>query len=220
LILFLPIVDIGVQDVYSGSYCLSGCIDGEVSRWREMLIPFLLKGGFMWNITKPMGDSDQSTDQVSVSAPEESGSSERRSDLRRTNPGQSTLIGASIKIKGQISGNEDLIVDGLVEGKIELKNHHLIVGPAGRVKADVSARRVTLRGEIRGNVKGHEMVHIDKTGKMIGDLVTPKIIVEEGAVFTGGIQMGDTQTAEKHSSSNRKKESHAAGTVSENPVKA
>ncbi|HET6371605.1 MAG TPA: polymer-forming cytoskeletal protein, partial [Nitrospiria bacterium] len=161
-----------------------------------------------------------STDEGSSSAPDESRSSERRADLRRTNPGQSTLIGASIKIKGQISGNEDLIVDGVIEGKIDLKNHHLIVGPAGRVKADVSARRVTLRGEIRGNVKGHEMIHIDKTGKMIGDLVTPKIVIEEGALFTGGIQMGETQATEKHPSSSKKKESHAAGIVSENPVKA
>jgi cytoskeletal protein CcmA (bactofilin family) len=174
----------------------------------------------MWNITKPMGDLDQSTDQPSAGAPEESRSSERRSDLRRSNPGQSTLIGASIKIKGQISGNEDLIVDGMIDGKIELKNHHLIVGPAGRIKADVSARRVTIRGEIRGNVRGHEMIQIDKTGKVVGDIVTPKIIIEEGAAFTGGIQMGETQTMEKHSSSSRKKENQSAGTVSENPVKA
>ena len=98
-------------------------------------------------------------------------------------------IGKSLKLKGEITGNEDLYIDGEVEGKVELKANSLTVGPNGNVHAAVSARSITILGRLQGNVKASERTEIRKTGSFGGELVTAQIVIEDGAVFRGSIDI-------------------------------
>ena len=98
-------------------------------------------------------------------------------------------IGKSLKLKGEITGNEDLYIDGEVEGTVELKGNSLTVGPNGNVHADVSARSITILGRLQGNVKARERTEIRKTGSFAGELLTAQIVIEEGSVFRGSIDI-------------------------------
>ena len=98
-------------------------------------------------------------------------------------------IGKSLKLKGEITGNEDLYIDGEVEGRIELKEHSLTVGPNGNVHADVSARSITILGRLQGNVKAGERTEIRKTGSFEGELLTAQIVIKDGAVFRGSVDV-------------------------------
>jgi cytoskeletal protein CcmA (bactofilin family) len=98
-------------------------------------------------------------------------------------------IGKSVVIKGELSGSEDLYVDGEVEGSIELRQHNLTVGPNGRVRASVHAQEVIILGKLDGNVRGDERVQLRKTAVLSGDIVTRRIVIEDGAVFKGSIEV-------------------------------
>jgi cytoskeletal protein CcmA (bactofilin family) len=98
-------------------------------------------------------------------------------------------IGKSVVIKGELSGSEDLYVDGNVEGKIELRNHSLTIGPNGNVKADISAKAVVIQGKLEGNVSASERVDLRKSAVMTGDLVTQRIAIEEGAFLKGKVEV-------------------------------
>jgi cytoskeletal protein CcmA (bactofilin family) len=102
---------------------------------------------------------------------------------------QEARIGKSLSIKGDISGNEDLYVDGEVHGKIDLKGHHVTIGPNGKVHADVTARGITILGHLQGNLRAEEKVSIRQTGTVEGELITVGISIEEGAVFRGSIDI-------------------------------
>jgi cytoskeletal protein CcmA (bactofilin family) len=102
---------------------------------------------------------------------------------------QEARIGKSLSIKGDISGNEDLYVDGEVHGKIDLKAHHVTIGPNGKVHADVTARGITILGHLQGNLRAEEKVSIRQTGTVEGELITAGISIEEGAVFRGSIDI-------------------------------
>ena len=103
--------------------------------------------------------------------------------------GGQALIGKSLKIKGAVSGHEDLYVDGEIEGTVELEENNLTVGPNGIVNADVKARDIKVLGKLTGNVRAGERVEITKTGSVEGDLVTSRIVIEDGAVFRGSIDI-------------------------------
>ena len=98
-------------------------------------------------------------------------------------------------MKGEITGNEDLYIDGEVEGRIELKEHSLTVGLNGKVHADVSARSITILGHLQGNVKAGERTEIRKTGSFEGvdspdcELLTAQIVIKDGAVFRGSVAL-------------------------------
>jgi len=98
-------------------------------------------------------------------------------------------IGKSLLLKAQITGDEDLYVDGQVDGSIELKNHNLTVGINGRVSANISARNVCVEGNLTGNVMATEKVEIRKTGSLQGDLTTGGVTIEDGAYFKGSIDI-------------------------------
>jgi cytoskeletal protein CcmA (bactofilin family) len=98
-------------------------------------------------------------------------------------------IGKSISIKGDLSGNEDLVIEGKVEGKVELPNNQLTVGANGVVKAEISAKSVVVIGRVAGNVKGSERIEIQATGIVEGDVAAPRLVVAEGATVNGSIQM-------------------------------
>ncbi len=98
-------------------------------------------------------------------------------------------IGKSIVIKGDLSGEEDLIVEGKVEGKVQLPNNRLTIGQGGNVMADVHAKSVVVIGRVSGNVSAGERLEIQATGVVEGDVRTPRLAVQEGAVLNGSIEM-------------------------------
>ena len=118
---------------------------------------------------------------ASSGAPGAAGGPERGRNLAQ--------IGKSLKLKGEITGSEDLYIDGQVEGTVELKENSLTVGPNGKVHADVSARSITILGHLQGNVRAGERIEIRKTGSLEGDLSTARIVIEDGAVFRGSIDI-------------------------------
>jgi cytoskeletal protein CcmA (bactofilin family) len=103
-------------------------------------------------------------------------------------------IGKSISIRGDLTGNEDMVIEGKVEGKVDLPNNQLTVGADGSVKAEIHAKSVVIVGHVIGNVTGLERVEIQATGKLEGDVTSPKLIVAEGAHLNGGIQMTSPAT--------------------------
>jgi cytoskeletal protein CcmA (bactofilin family) len=98
-------------------------------------------------------------------------------------------IGKSVVIKGELSGSEDLTIEGQVEGKIELKDHLLTIGPNGRIKAQVFAKTVIVLGEVNGNVSASEKVEIRDGGSVDGDIISPRVAIAEGAHFRGSVDM-------------------------------
>ncbi len=98
-------------------------------------------------------------------------------------------IGPSISIKGDISGEEDLLVEGRVEGAISLAHQSVTVGSGGWVKADIHGRKICVEGEVHGNLHGEEEVVIRKTGKVEGNATAPRVSLENGANFRGSIDM-------------------------------
>ncbi len=107
-------------------------------------------------------------------------------------------IGKSVVVRGEISGNEDLYVDGEVRGSIELRDHALTVGPNGKVEANVNVREIVVHGTLNGNVQATDKVEIRKTGSILGDLVTARIIIEDGAYFKGSIDILKPGRSEPH----------------------
>jgi cytoskeletal protein CcmA (bactofilin family) len=98
-------------------------------------------------------------------------------------------IGKSVVIKGELNGSEDLTIEGHVEGKIELKDHVLTIGPNGKIKAQVFAKAVIVLGEVNGNVTATEKVDIRDGGSVDGDIVSPRVAIAEGAHFRGTVDM-------------------------------
>lgn len=99
-------------------------------------------------------------------------------------------ISQGIRIKGEITGSEDLFVDGPVEGKLQLTNGSLTVGPNGSVKADVTAREVIVRGKIEGKIAGRDRVQLWSTGHVTGEVQTQRLAIEDGAVLRGKVETG------------------------------
>ena len=98
-------------------------------------------------------------------------------------------IGKSISIKGDLTGNEDLVVEGKVEGKIALPDNELTVGNNGNVSADVHAKSVVVIGKLRGNVSATEKIEVQASGSVDGDVRAPRLIIQEGAVLNGAVEM-------------------------------
>jgi cytoskeletal protein CcmA (bactofilin family) len=105
-------------------------------------------------------------------------------------------IGKSISIKGDLTGNEDLEIEGKVDGRVELPNNQLTIGANGHVQAELKAKAVVIVGHVSGNVVGTERVEIQATGVVDGDVTAPKLVVAEGARVNGSIHMTDKATAQ------------------------
>jgi cytoskeletal protein CcmA (bactofilin family) len=105
-------------------------------------------------------------------------------------PNAAACISQGIRIKGDVTGSEDLFVDGLVEGKLSLTNGSLTIGPNGNVKADVSAREVIVRGRIDGKVSGRDKVHLWGSSQVTGEVQTDRLAIEEGALLRGKVEAG------------------------------
>ena len=98
-------------------------------------------------------------------------------------------IGKSVIIKGELSGSEDLYVDGQVEGSIELHGNRLIIGPHGQVRANVNAKGVIVQGKLEGNIRAAERAELTKSAIAVGDIVTQRVAIEEGAYFKGKVDI-------------------------------
>jgi cytoskeletal protein CcmA (bactofilin family) len=99
-----------------------------------------------------------------------------------------TVIGSSIVIDGEISGDEDLVIQGTVKGKITLKEN-LFVENGGTVEADIQTQTVTISGQVTGNIHAADKVEIRADGKMVGDIKSPRILIADGATFKGNVDM-------------------------------
>jgi cytoskeletal protein CcmA (bactofilin family) len=106
----------------------------------------------------------------------------------------SATLGKNVSVKGQIYSREDLTIDGEVEGTVECHEHRLTIGPNGRVHAGLKAREIVIYGSIQGNVEASEKIDIKKEAKLVGDIKTSRIMIEDGAYFKGSIDI--TKTAQ------------------------
>jgi len=107
----------------------------------------------------------------------------------RTSSGGTARLGASLHVKGEITGNEDLAIDGSVEGLVHLQDRKLTVGASAKLTADVIAREVVVYGNVKGNLRARDRIEIKKDGSVVGDLTTARIMIEDGAYFKGSIEI-------------------------------
>lgn len=103
--------------------------------------------------------------------------------------GEMANLGKSLSIRGELSGSEDLYIDGQVEGAIELHGSSLMVGPNGRVKANVNAGSAVIQGKVEGNIRATDRVDLKQSAVVLGDIATQRISIEEGAYFKGGVDI-------------------------------
>jgi cytoskeletal protein CcmA (bactofilin family) len=113
---------------------------------------------------------------------------ERRASVQQT--AERATVGPSIAIRGDISGDEDLLILGKVEGTVDLKEQSVTIGPSGHVKADVIGHTVTVEGEVEGNLRGEEQIVLRSSARVEGNIAAPRVTLEDGAVFKGSIDMG------------------------------
>lgn len=124
-------------------------------------------------------------------------------------------IGKSVVIKGELSGSEDLTIEGQVDGKIELRQNVLTIGPNGKIKAQVFAKSVVILGEVTGNVTASEKVDIRDNGSVDGDIAAPRVAIAEGAHFRGSIDMQRAGGSAKSEQKADKADAKAGATASQ-----
>jgi cytoskeletal protein CcmA (bactofilin family) len=112
----------------------------------------------------------------------------RKQAKEKETPMADTIIGSSIVIDGEIAGDEDLVIQGTVKGKIALKEN-LHVEKSGVVEADIESSTVTINGQVTGNITATERVELKTDGRMVGDIKAPRILIADGATFKGNIDM-------------------------------
>ena len=103
-------------------------------------------------------------------------------------------LGKNVTVKGQIFAREDLTIDGEVEGTVECHDHRLTIGPNARVLAGLKAREIVIQGSIQGNVEAADKIDIRKEAKLVGDIRTSRIVIEDGAYFKGSIDISKGAT--------------------------
>jgi len=143
----------------------------------------------MWNWKEGPDDRSAVRSANATGQPGNLAGHETNNESRRTAMTQSALIGQSIHFKGELTGNEDLTIDGTVEGKIDLKEHNLTIGKNGRIKADLHAKTIIVVGEVTGQIVADEKVEIQATGRLDGDILAPRLSIADGAHFKGSVDM-------------------------------
>jgi cytoskeletal protein CcmA (bactofilin family) len=126
--------------------------------------------------------------------------------------GERATIGPSIYIKGDLAGEEDLVIEGRVEGRVDLKQHNVTIGKNGRVRADVFGRVVNVEGEVDGNVFAQEQAVLRQSGAVRGNITSPRVTLEDGSRFKGSIDMEPKDGGRQAVGANPvKRESETAG---------
>ncbi len=128
-----------------------------------------------------------------------------------TSPIEQATIGRTVVIKGEVSGNESLYIDGRVEGSVTFKDHRVTVGRNGVVQANISAREVVIMGKVTGNVECSDRVDIRSEGTLNGDVVSARISVEDGAMLRGSVQLNPGEQKQDKSHDAPKSMGAAAG---------
>jgi cytoskeletal protein CcmA (bactofilin family) len=103
-------------------------------------------------------------------------------------------IGQSVQINGELTGQEDLIIDGKIDGKILVEGHHLTIGANGHINAEVHAKSVQINGQVSGNITADDKVEITSSGSVDGDITSPRVALADGSSFKGSIDMGRKPT--------------------------
>jgi cytoskeletal protein CcmA (bactofilin family) len=124
--------------------------------------------------------------------------------------GGTARLGASLHVKGEITGNEDLAIDGSVEGLVHLEDRKLTVGASARLTADIIAREVVVYGNVKGNLRARDRIEIKKDGSVVGDLTTARIMIEDGAYFKGSIEIDKAGEASDDSTVSRSRSTTTA----------
>lgn len=132
---------------------------------------------------------------VAASAPAVSTPPKETSKPAETHRADVGHIGKSVVIRGELTGNEDLYLDGEVEGTINLRDHKLVIGPNGKIKANITARDVVVHGRVEGNINTSERVELKRACTLIGDVATQRIAIEDGAFFKGAIDVKESKEA-------------------------
>jgi cytoskeletal protein CcmA (bactofilin family) len=131
------------------------------------------------------------TNEAAAVAPAAAAQAVRPETMKSQNARDVVNIGKSVVIKGELNGSEDLTIEGHVEGKIELRDHVLTIGPNGKIKAELFAKSVVVLGEVIGNVSASEKVDIRENGSVEGDITSPRVAIAEGAHFRGSVDMAN-----------------------------
>jgi len=158
---------------------------------------------------------------TSTSASSFSGEAKKMAPLDSTYPATAAptgaaRLGSSLHVKGEITGNEDLHIDGSVEGLVHLEERRLTIGASAKLTADIIAREVVVYGNVKGNLRARDRIEIKKDGSVVGDLTTARIMIEDGAYFKGSIEIDKTGDASENSyeKSSNGKSSRSALTAS------
>jgi len=148
----------------------------------------------MWSKKKP--DTPRAAAPEPRNLPTEKKNTDAMRPLNATTDCATGWVGSSLHVKGDIFGTEDLLIDGSVEGLIQLHERKLTVGTTGKLTADINARDVVVYGYVKGNVRAKGRIEIKKDGMVIGNLMTAEIMIEDGAGFKGSIEI-DRSAAEE-----------------------
>ena len=122
-------------------------------------------------------------------APQAAATAPRTEPYDRTESRKVASIGKSLKIKGELTGSEDLTIEGQVDGKITLNGYSVTIGQNGRVTAEIQAKSIIVGGQVKGNIVAEERVEVLATGSMLGDVRAPRVALADGARFKGSIDM-------------------------------
>jgi len=135
-------------------------------------------------------DQEVPTSPVSEKPAQPEGSGQKRVKEHRR-----SVLSPSIAVKGDISGTEDLVLEGKMEGTISLPKNEILIGPDGQVKADLTALKVSIEGHVTGDIRGSERVVIKHSGKVEGNIVAPRVVLEDGCQFKGSVEMNADASA-------------------------
>jgi len=136
------------------------------------------------------GDSEGTPALLETPQPEESMSENPRRTITPTASGRvQTVLGQEVLVKGDLSGKEDLLIEGQCEGTLNFHDHCLTVGAEGQVKCEIHARQVVVHGTVNGRISAKDRVEIRKTGRVVGDIVSAGVAIEDGAYFKGSIEI-------------------------------
>ena len=160
----------------------------------------------MWKRLKPEEGREpyvSQKEEAPVSAVEEKQPIEARFE-RKPTPAKERIIniGKSVSIKGELTGDEDLTIEGRVEGQIKLRDHNLVIGPHGAIQGEISAKNLTVNGRVVGNISAEQLVEIKASGSVVGDIESSRISIADGGHFKGSVDLRrSASTREKRHSS-------------------
>lgn len=104
------------------------------------------------------------------------------------------VIGRSIEVRGELTGDEDLLIEGRFQGEIRIPGHEVTIGRSGRVRAEIKAKTIVVEGELQGNLAAEEQAVVRASGKVQGDITAPRVALDEGCQFKGSIDMEPTRS--------------------------